>query len=352
MKKILLVSNYVFHYRIKIYNYFFDEFKKNGYEFHVLSNEYQDVNYDIKFKMHKLDFSINGYINKINEIKPDVVINFLHLKDKLIIPLTYYCKFKKIPMIYWNHGINLRDPNNKIKNAVFHFVHNISSSIILYTPNEIKYIKDKNRKKTFIAYNTLNFNDAKEAKIQSKAEIKKKYNIKEEKVIMYISRVLPYKKLDVLLNNFKGLDKVAIVVVGDGISEEQLKTINENSNMYYLGAKYGKDVWEIFNMGDIYSTPGHIGLGLNEAFYWGKPVVILEGKHAPEIYYLENGVNGYITKNENELKEKCLELLNNDEKYKSFSENCKDTYEKKCDISNMFNGFMKAINYCLNNKEV
>ena len=41
MKKILLISNYVFHYRITIYNHFYDEFKKLGYEFHVLSNQYQ-----------------------------------------------------------------------------------------------------------------------------------------------------------------------------------------------------------------------------------------------------------------------------------------------------------------------
>lgn len=347
MKKVLLISNFVFHYRIKIYNYFYNEFEKLGYELHVLSNEYQDVDYDINFKKHKREFSITGYKRKIDEINPDIVINFMHLKDKLIIPLTYYCKFKKIPMIYWNHGINLRDPDNRIKNCIFRFVHNISDAIILYTPNELKYIKAKNRKKTFIAYNTLNFKDVNKNTVEDPNIIKQKYEIKQKKVVMYISRILPYKQLDILLEQLKGIEDVGLVIVGEGINEYQQNIIDQYDNIYYLGPKYGKDVWEIFNMGDIYSTPGHIGLGLNEAFYWGKPVVVLDRKHAPEIYYLDNGVNGYIAKDEVQLKELILNLLKDEIQYKKMSDNCKLTYERKCDISNMFNGFMEAINYCL-----
>lgn len=350
MKKILLISNFVFHYRIKIYNYFSEEFRKLGYEFHVLSNEYQKIDYDIKFIKHEKRFGIKNYIDEINNINPDLVINFLHLKDKLIFPLTYYCKLKRIPMIYWNHGINLKDPNNQIKNSIFHLVHNISNAIILYTPNELKYIKNKNHNKTFIAYNTLNFEDIEKDNVLKAGKVKEKYGIKESKIILYISRVLEYKKLDILLDNFTGENDIGVVIVGDGINENQMEKVDENDNFYYLGPKYGKDVWEIFNMGDIYSTPGHIGLGLNEAFYWGKPVVVLKGNHAPEIYYLEDGVNGYITKNENDLKEKILNLLHDKKQYETFAVNCKQTYAKKCDISNMFNGFVEAIDYCLNKK--
>lgn len=347
MKKILLISNYVFHYRIKIYNYFTEEFKKRGYEFHVLSNEYQKCKYNVEFIKHERNFSIKGYIEEIDKINPDVVINFLHLKDKLIIPLTYYCKFRKIPMIYWNHGVNLRDPENTVKNFIFRFVHDISDSIILYTPNELKYIKTRNRKKTFIAYNTLNFTDIDKSSLDSKEKIKKKYGINEKKVVIYISRIMPYKKLDVLIKHFKGNKDIGVIIVGKGISREQVNIIESYNNLYYLGEMYDKDVWEIFSIGDIYSTPGHIGLGLNEAFYWGKPVVVLEGNHAPEVFYLEDGRNGFKVKDEEELVSKILYLLNNEEIYYKFSNYAKETYINKCDISNMFNGFINAIEYCL-----
>ena len=94
MKKILLISNYVFHYREKNYNYFAERFARDGYEFHVLSNEYQPAGYEYRFQAHTLPFSVKGYTQKIREIGPDIVILFLHLKDKIEIPLMYYCMQK------------------------------------------------------------------------------------------------------------------------------------------------------------------------------------------------------------------------------------------------------------------
>lgn len=347
MKKILLISNYVFHYRIKIYNYFYEEFKKRGYEFHVISNEYQDVNYDIKFIKHIEKFSIINYARKINYIKPDIVINFLHLKDKLIIPLTYYCKIKKIPMIYWNHGIDLNKPNAFLKNLVYQYIHNISNAIILYTPNEIKHIKVKNRKKVFIAYNTLYLNDINTNELITSREVKNKYGIKEKNVIIYISRILDYKKLDVLLDNFTENKDIAVVVVGKGISSSQLKKIDASKNYYYLGEKYGREVDEIYNMGDIFSTPGHIGLAIIQAFFWGKPVVIMEGRHAPEIYYMKNNITGYMAKTEEDFKNYILYLFENKEKLKEISKNAKEVAEKDASIDRMFTGFIDAIDYCI-----
>lgn len=348
MKRILLISNYVFHYRIKIYNYFYDEFKKVGYEFHVLSNEYQNVNYDIKFKKHQLNFSISGYIKKINEIKPDIVINFLHLKDKLIIPLTYHCKLKRIPMIYWNHGIDLNTPNAKIKNSIYRYIHKISDAIILYTPNELKYISNKNKSKTFIAYNTLCLLNEEKKDVLNKEEVKNKYNIKEQNILMYISRIKSYKKLDVLLDNFSGLNNIGVVIVGSGINEAQLQKVNNSNNIYYLGEKYDKEVDEIYNMGDIFSTPGHIGLALNQSLFWGKPVVLLEGRHAPEIYYMKNGINGYLAKDELEFKTLILELFKDDDKLNRLSNNAKEIFKKEASIEKMFSGFIEAIKYCEN----
>ena len=118
MEKILLISNDVLHYREKIYNYFFDKFRERGYDFQVLSNRFQNVNYDLKFVHYEIPFSAKQYIAKIKEIKPQYVILFLHLKDKVMLPIIGYCKVNRIPVIYWNHGINIKTPNDKVKNAM------------------------------------------------------------------------------------------------------------------------------------------------------------------------------------------------------------------------------------------
>lgn len=347
MKKILLVSNKVMHYRARIYNAFYDKWKTMGYEFHVVSNDYQKVDFDIRFKKHELPLGSIRYANFINELKPDVVINFLHLKDTMIIPLTYYCRFKGIPMIYWNHGINLKDPDNRWKNAIFHYIHSISDAIILYTPDQLKYIKRKNLKKTFIAYNTLSFENSDEFKkiMPSKETIKSKYEIKEKFVLLYISRILPYKGVDLLMEYFKNMDDLALVIVGGGMTETQLKIVEDTKNYYYLGEKYGNDVDEIYSIGDFFSTPGHIGLAVNQAFYWRLPVFVLNRIHAPEIYYLKNGENGFVLNTMEEINEKIMYLMKCPKELEVLSQSARNTYEKRMNISNMFDGFVKAIDY-------
>ena len=347
MKKVLLVSNRVFHYRTRIYNAFYEKWKAMGWEFHVVSNEYQEVDCGYDFIKHELPFGSHRYARFIKELKPDVVINFLHLKDRMIIPLTICCHRLGIPMIYWNHGVNLQDPDNKWKNAIFHFIHTISDAIILYTPDQLKFISRKNLPKTFIAYNTLNFetSDAFRKKMRSKEQIKAQYGIKEQRVLLYISRIVPHKGLDILLSNFQDTKDIALVIVGGGLSEQQRAIIDSHANYYYLGEKYGDEVDEIYSIGDLFSTPGHIGLALNQAMYWGLPVLVLNRKHAPEIYYMQDGVNGFVLEDEQALKAKVLELCHDDALLQRLSAAARHTYETRMALDNMFDGFEQAVNY-------
>jgi len=55
-------------------------------------------------------------------------------------------------------------------------------------------------------------------------------------------------------------------------------------------------------------VPGHVGLGLNQAFYWGLPAITEKGLQPPEIQYLKPGRNGFMVGENDlaELKEKML----------------------------------------------
>jgi glycosyltransferase involved in cell wall biosynthesis len=101
-------------------------------------------------------------------------------------------------------------------------------------------------------------------------------------------------------------------------------------------------------MGDIFSTPGHIGLALVQAMYWSKPVVVLNRTHAPEIIYLHQGENGFIVNTPMELKQTVLQLCHDKSLYERFSENARKTYEDEMQISVMFKGFMEAIRFVMN----
>ena len=80
-------------------------------------------------------------------------------------------------MIYWGHGINLRTPDAKIKNLIFRFIHTISDAIILYSTEQLKYVSTRNQKKTFIAKNTLSFEDTDLKTLHPKEQVKEKYGV-------------------------------------------------------------------------------------------------------------------------------------------------------------------------------
>lgn len=351
MQRILLISNYVFHYRQKVYNYFTDRFHEDGYEFHVLAPEYQQVEYSLRFATYTLPFSLNGYVKKIKEIKPDVVILFMHLKDKIQPGLIYYCKLHRIPVVFWNKGVSDTDPDNAIKNVVYHHMHNMCDALITYTTDMLSGFEVKNHHKLFIGWNTVNCTDIDKSKYDKQA-LKQKYGIKENTVILYISRMRKSKKPEVLLRAMANVPDVAVVMMGAGMTPELQAMVDSASNLYYLGQKYGNEGNEVWAIGDIFSIPISCGLGINEAIFWNMPIVTMKGFQPPEIYYVKEGKTGFITDIEEEYKEKLLLLSRDKALLEHMKQECQMEYESEVSIEKMYQGFIDAVKYARGERKV
>jgi glycosyltransferase involved in cell wall biosynthesis len=356
MKKVLLISNRVMHYRVSIYNYFYERFNEEGWEFVVRANELQRQNpYPLKFDFKEVAFSFEKYMKEIKEIRPDCVIIFLHLKDFVYWPLAHWLKLNKIPFIYWNKARNYDDPDNKIRNFLFHYMQTISDGILLYSESERVHIHNRNKKKVFVASNTINYKDFPEIK-ESKEEIKNELDIPFEKVVLAVGRMGiggGRKKIDQLIEIFReiDLDGVGLVLVGSGMNEKLKQRIN-SENTLYLGEIHDPaniQISKIFKLADVFSIPGHIGLGLNQAFFWGLPVVTMDGDQPPEINYLENGRNGFlVSENDTEnLKNKIIMLLKDDVLRYKFSINAHEDLLRKASIDNMLAGFRGCIHFAV-----
>ena len=100
-------------------------------------------------------------------------------------------------------------------------------------------------------------------------------------------------------------------------------------------------------MADVFSIPGHIGLGINQAFYWGLPAVTEEGLQPPEIHYLIDGRNGFIVPSGDldALRSRILLLLGDDEKRKQFSENARRDILNNASIEKMYQGFARCVDF-------
>jgi glycosyltransferase involved in cell wall biosynthesis len=353
-KRVLLISNRVMHYRVSVYNYFWRHFQENGWEFGVLSNELQQQNQNqCQFEFVEKPFSFSAYRAEIRRFKPDAVILFLHMKDRILWPLIHWLKLVGIPVALWTKARNLDDVDNRVRNALFDYLHFVSDGLILYTESLKRFIPDRWQKKVFIANNTINFEDFPPI-TESKDQIKRDFRIPFEKVVLFAGRIgeeKNRKKVDHLIDLFRDLDRsdAGLVIVGSGLSDELRARMNP-ANTFYLGEVHdpeNRQISRIFKMADICSIPGHVGLGLNQAFFWGLPMVTEQGNQPPEIEYLHDGENGFMVGEDDRaaLRDRLLFLLDNDQERQRMSANASRDILAHASIEGMFQGFLSCVSY-------
>ena len=353
-KKVLLISNTVMHYRVSVYNHFWKRFQQEGWDFSVLTNRIEPKNpISPRFEIQEIPFRFNLYRAEIRRLKPDVVIIFLHLKDRIIWPLVHWLKLRRIPVAFWTKTRNLDAPDSRLRTLAFDYMMWLHDGLILYSADLMKNVPVGQRSKAFPANNTLNFDDFPEVK-ETKEEIKRHLGIPFSKVALFAGRMDVdggRKRVDHLIEIFRdvGGRDVGLVIVGAGMKEEWKARINPKTTLY-LGEIHDPEnlqISRIFKMADVCAIPGHVGLGINQAFHFGLPVVTEEGSHPPEIAYLKPGRNGYmVPKNDLiALKAKIFELLENDTIRQEFSSNARKDILSEASPEKMFEGFHRCARY-------
>ncbi len=358
MQRILLISNKVFHYRVSNYNYFARRFREEGWEFCVRANELQKNNpFPLEFDFCEMPFDFVAYRREIERLQPKVVILFLHLKNLIIWPLLHWLKLKGILVVYWNKGINLEVRNPRLRNLPFYYIHSLCDGIVLYSKHEIKDIKPKNQHKVWIANNAVNFTAFPEI-YQTRDEIKAEFGISFARVVLFVGRMRPVKKVEHLIEIFNGIEEpgCGCVIVGDQMDYD-VQSLIRGSNIRYLGEIFDPEniqISKLFKMADLFVIPGDVGLGMNQAFYWGLPVVTEDGLQPPEIHYLTEGRNGFIVP-ENDvaaLREKMLLLLRDDALRAEFSRNAREDILREASVETMFQGFFQCVSKITTSRRV
>jgi glycosyltransferase involved in cell wall biosynthesis len=352
MTKVLLVSNEVMHYRVSVYNYFARRFREIGTDFAVRADKLQKKNpYPLEFDFREIPFRFSLYRKEIRELDPAAVILFLHIKDVILFPLLYWLRLSRRPVLVWTKGANLDAPNDRIGRAAFHHMQTLADGLILYSPNETALVKKKNRFKITYANNTINYLEFPEIQA-GKDEIKREFGVPFKKTALFVGRMdvgAGRKKVDHAIEIFNTIENpdYGLVLVGSGF-DDRLRRKIRGTNVLYLGEIYDPanvEICKIFKMADIFLIPGHVGLGINQAFFLGLPVITEKGRQPPEIQYLVPGRNGFLVEEDDlaDLKAKVLFLLDNDDERARFAANAKQDILANASIDGMFQGFRQNI---------
>ena len=168
----------------------------------------------------------------------------------------------------------------------------------------------------------------------------KKVNKLDNKNIISVGRLEPEKGFLDLVSVFKLMElkdgEVYLNLVGDGSQKDKIfKNIVDNNNSRkvsmhgYLDFEELNKLYEESSLYLMTSYTESFGLVLIEAMSHGIPVIAFScAEGAREL--INNGVNGYLIKNRNEheMTDKALKLLNNPEKLKKMGENARATAMK------------------------
>ena len=181
----------------------------------------------------------------------------------------------------------------------------------------------------------------------------------QKHTILYFSRIIPRKGLDILITACKKLEsriEVQLVIAGGGEFRSVCEKLTEELNLRdvtFLGEIAFEKAASYYAMSDVFVLPSCLrgqceawGLVINEAMSVGKPIITTDAVGAA-FDLVENGANGYVVKNgdADELYSALKRVLCDDELIKTMGRNSRKKFKQFNSYEKMFEGFKNAISY-------
>lgn len=315
----------------------------------------------------KLHFSRDMRLAIKNELKD---FDLIHLHDYRSIThfyIQHYSKKYGVPYILQAHGAAPKIFGNQSFAFTFSkiffdlfFGHKIlmsSSKLIALTETEAgQYLElGGNPNKIEIVPNGIRLSEYQN--LPEKGTFRKKYSIKcDEKIILYLGRIHKIKGIDLLVKSFSDItsdfDNIKLVIVGpdDGFLPElkqQVKDLNLNDKVLYVGPLYGSDKLSAYVDANLYVLPSvyeTFPMTVLEAFACGKPVIVSDRCGISD--FVKDV--GYVVKyDETELKISILNILKNDALSKKLGEKSKELVKTKFDFNIIIKNVVSIYNNVL-----
>ncbi|MGX1926521.1 glycosyltransferase family 4 protein [Vibrio sp. NH-7] len=247
--------------------------------------------------------------------KPDAVLALPNVSNFTELTLSVFCKLTKSNLTYWTHGYDhcrrptegIRGQLNRFRVKIIETCLSLADNIIVFSPKGKEYLEEKKvtKKEIIVAPNTLNTNKLlkgyHDVDLNDVSEFKKKHGLEDTTIFLFSGRLRAGKRLERFIEaagSAKNLDKISLVVVGDGEMKDEWMSMCEDVGLksVFLGEVFeDKRLSIIFKSSDWFVMPGYVGLAIVHAFSHGLPILTENiSFHSPEIYYLENEKNGFI----------------------------------------------------------
>lgn len=170
---------------------------------------------------------------------------------------------------------------------------------------------------------------------------------------IYVGSLYADKRLDFLLDAAEAIRAQVpdfhLLIIGEGLERNSVQAwCAAHPWAHWAGAKFGSDKAALMAVAQIQLNPGLVGLGILDSFVCGVPMLTTDcGIHSPEIVYLNNGVNGYMTDNDlQSYVDACVRLLRDPYELGRLREGCLAS-SRDYTVENMALRFTNGIVRCL-----
>lgn len=241
-------------------------------------------------------------------------------------------KQKKLPTILWGHAWPRSGKKSKT-DSLRHFMRKLADTIIVYTNEQQRELKQKMPKMHIVAApNALFYKNDMES-----------IEHPNPKNIIYVGRLTKAKKPLFLVKSFYNIinelpPETTLCIVGEGEEKSKLQDFINQENLEkrvkLLGHISDYEQLKMLYADSLFSiSPGYVGLSITQSFGFGVPMLISKNEqHSPEIEAVIEGENAifYETDDLSSFKKEVLEIFKNEKKWntkrKSISLFCQENY--------------------------
>lgn len=330
--RLCAIFNYAPHYRLPIFEELEKEFDCDFYFGNKINTNIKKIDYsNLKgFKKELKNYYGQYFMLRKSAwrlaFKSDVKL-YLISWEPLNISLWFFlilCAVLGKKVYSWQHGISKTQVSNKFL-ILEKFFMKLKSGTFLYgnfARNNMIRLGFK-PSKLFLIYNSLDY--LKHISLRNtikKENIYTKYFKNNDPVLLFIGRLTPVKKLDMIVDVHKKLldEKILcnVVFIGDGEMKDKLETKISSKGLdkrtLFTGALYDeKKIANYLSHADVCISPGNVGLTAIHSLSYGLPVITNDNfeTQMPEFESVEKGVTGdfFEEDNINSLKNVILNWL-------------------------------------------
>lgn len=227
-----------------------------------------------------------------------------------LIPALLKARSRCIRTILWGHGYSKHE--SPLRQRLRDWIGKLASAVLLYDQSTANRLIERGFQsdKVFVAPNAIDQEPIQATRQHwldrphELASFQKERQLDHGPVILFVSRLDPQNRLDLLLkavpqleNSFPGIQ---VVIIGKGDDERQrlsalAEDLDISRRVRFLGPIYDElELAPWFLSANVFCYPANIGLSLLHAFGYGLPVITSDKTEAqnPEIVALRQEENG------------------------------------------------------------